>query len=343
MNDVDDARRRSVLERMQRARVFEEMLGVEFARQRDHAKAAFGGRNSAFEDYNRDFRIPIQGNLELSIGQEVAPSALCVWLTDDDYVGGTHRSHSLAVAKGVGWKSMLAEIYGRSTGLCGGRAGDFMLNDSRVNFENSAIMAQLTAVAAGHAFFHQRKQTGGLAAVFIGDGASNQGVVHETMNLASLWKLPLILVIEDNGYAISTPRRRGSAVEDLSVRSRAYDMPGVGVDDRDVDVLIEAFGSAVDRARAGAGPSLVVSRTHRLRGAFEGDSQAYRPEGELERETRLDALPQYSARLVESGVVSPEWIVQVNDRAREDFAEALAFAEASPYPDPRTAAEGLFA
>lgn len=343
MNGVDDARRRRVLETMHRARVFEDLLGAEFARQRDHAKAAFGGRNSAFEDYNREFRVPIQGNLELSIGQEAAPSALCAWLTDDDYAGGTHRSHSLAVAKGVEWRSMLAEIYGRATGMCGGRAGDFMLNDTSVNFESSAIMAQLTAVASGHAFFHQRKRTGGIAAVFIGDGASNQGVVHETMNLASTWKLPLVFVIEDNGYAISTPRHRGSAVDDLSVRSAAYGMPGISVDDRDVDRLIDVFGSAVTRARSGKGPSLVVSRTHRLRGAFEGDNQAYRPEGELEQETQMDALPRYTSQLIEARVVSPERVVQVTEQASQDFCQARAFAEASPYPDPDTAAEGLFA
>lgn len=180
-----DERQRGVLRTMIRARVFEVRLGDEFAGQREHAKRAFGGRNSAFEDYNREFRIPIQGNIELSIGQEAAPAALCSWLTADDYVAGTHRSHSLAIAKGVRADRMMAEIYGRATGLVGGRGGDFMLNDPAVSFENSAIMAQLTAVALGHAFAQARHRTRGVAAVCIGDGASNQGIVHETMNLAA--------------------------------------------------------------------------------------------------------------------------------------------------------------
>lgn len=340
---VEPDRRRSVLRTMIRARVFEESLGEEFAKQREHAKAAFGGRNSAFEDYNVEFRVPIQGNIELAIGQEAAPAAVCSWLTADDYAAGTHRSHALAVAKGVPVHRILAEIYGRQTGLTGGRGGDFMLNDPDVSFENSAIMAQLTSVSLGHAFAHGRRGTGGVATVFIGDGASNQGVVHESMNLAALWQLPVVFVIEDNGYAISTPRTRSSAVADLSVRAQAYGMPGRAVYDREVDELIVAAGAAVARARAGEGPSLLVSRTHRLRGAFEGDNQSYRPDGELEREEAADALWWYADLLLSQGLVDAPWLADVRARAEEEFGSGLAFAESSALPDPTTAAEGLFA
>ncbi|MBF4769362.1 thiamine pyrophosphate-dependent dehydrogenase E1 component subunit alpha [Nocardioides agariphilus] len=336
-------RRIGVLRTMVRARAFEEGLGEEFAKQREHAKAAFGGRNSAFEDYNAEFHIPIQGNIELAIGQEATPAAMCAWLTPDDYAAGTHRSHALAIAKGVPIDRMLAEIYGRATGLAGGRGGDFMLNDPDSGFENSAIMAQLTAVALGHAFAHQRQRTGGVATVFIGDGASNQGVVHESMNLAALWKLPVVFVIEDNGYAISTRRKSSSAVEDLSARALPYGMPGSTTEDREVDRLISTAGEAVARARRGDGPSLLVSRTHRLRGAFEGDSQAYRPDGELEDEEASDALPAYGRLLVEEGLVDDSWIRDIRAGAEADFARALDFAESSPYPEPETAREGLFA
>lgn len=340
---VDEERRRGVLSVMIDARVFEERLGEEFAKQREHAKNAFGGRNGAFEDYSREFRIPIQGNLELAIGQEAGPAALCSWLGDDDYVAGTHRSHALAVAKGVDRGRMLAEIYGRRTGLCGGRAGDFMLNDTSVSFENSAIMAQLTGVGLGHAFAHQRQRTAGVAAVFIGDGASNQGIVHESMNLAALWRLPIVFVIEDNGYAISTPRARSCAVADLSTRAVAYGMPGISVQDQEVDQLISVFGSAVARAREGAGPSLVVVRTRRLRGAFEGDNQSYRPAGEIETEEGNDALHHYSGRLVAESVVDEEWVRAQFRQANADFESALQFAEESAYPDPESAVGGLFA
>lgn len=340
---VGDDKRIAVLRTMIRARVFEERLGDEFAKQRDHAKGAFGGRNSAFEDYNTQFHIPIQGNIELAIGQEAAPAAVCSWLTDGDYVAGTHRSHALAVAKGVPFDRLLAEVYGREGGLARGRAGDFMLNDPTVNFENSAIMAQLTAVALGHAFAHQRQETGGVAAVFIGDGASNQGVVHESMNLASLWKLPVLFVIEDNGYAISTTRASSSAVADLSQRAVAYDMPGVTVHDRHVDDLVDHAGAAVARARRGDGPSLLVSRTHRLRGAFEGDNQSYRPDGELDRESADDALTSYASGLVGAGVVDEDWVTDVRMETEAEFGRALTFAESSPYPTPESALEGLFA
>jgi pyruvate dehydrogenase E1 component alpha subunit len=340
---INQDRRTSVLGTMIRARTFEECLGDEFAKQREHAKGAFGGRNSAFEDYNTTFHIPIQGNIELSIGQEAAPAAVCTWLRRDDYAAGTHRSHALAIAKGVSPRRMLAEIYGRETGLAQGRAGDFMLNDPSVNFENSAIMAQLTAVALGHAFAHRRQGTSGVATVFIGDGASNQGVVHESMNLASLWKLPVVFVVEDNGYAISTPRANSSAVIDLSVRAGAYGMPGISLDDCHVDELVETAGGAVARARRGDGPSLLVSRTHRLRGAFEGENQSYRPKGELEQETAADALAIYSALLVQEGVVTRSWLQETRSAAETEFADALSFAESSPYSDPQTALKGLFA
>lgn len=340
---VDDGHRTAVLTRMIRARVFDQSLGDEFAKQREHAKAAFGGRNSAFEDDNTEFHIPIQGNIELALGQEATPAAVCSWLTPDDYAAGTHRSHALALAKGVAMDRLLAEIYGKRTGLAGGRAGDFMLNDRDVHFENSAIMAQLTAVALGHAFAHRRRGTGGVATVFIGDGASNQGIVHETMNLAAAWGLPVVFVIEDNGYAISTTRSAASAVADLAVRAQAYGMPGVSLADRDVDDLIAAAGTAVTRARDGGGPSLLVSRTHRLAGAFEGDNQSYRPDGELEREAEDDALRAWSVLLREQGVVDAAWLEAAYTDAAVEFAEALSFAQTSPYPAADSALEGLFA
>lgn len=339
----NDEQLRTVVRTMIRARIFEESLGDEFAKQREHAKRAFGGRNGAFEDHNAEYTIPIQGNIELSIGQEAAAAALCSWLNTDDYAAGTHRSHALAIAKGVRMDRILAEIYGRATGLVGGRGGDFMLNDPDVNFENSAIMAQLTGVALGHAFAHRRQSSSGIAAVFIGDGASNQGIVHEAMNLAALWALPVIFVIEDNGYAISTERARSSSVEDLAVRALAYGMPGRSLDDSSLNEIVEGFGSAVARARSGAGPGLVVVHTHRLRGAFEGDNQSYRPAGELEREARRDALALYVEDLLSRGIIDAVWLDEARSAAIREFEEGLSLAEASPYPDPATAQEGLFA
>lgn len=339
----DDARRRAVLRRMIRSRAFETALGVEFEAQRDRARNAIGGRNSAFEEYNAEYRIPIQGNLELAIGQEAAPAALCEWLRTDDYAAGTHRSHALAISKGVEFYPILAEIYGREGGLCGGRAGDFMLHDVDVNFENSAIMGQLTAVALGHAFARKKQGSDAVAAVAIGDGASNQGVVHESMNLASLWRLPVIYLIEDNQYAISTHASRSSAVADLSRRALGYDMPAVRLDDRDVDELIIRFGQAVDRARRGEGPSLVVVRTRRLRGAFEGDNQSYRHAGELASEEAANALDGYERQLVASGVVEADWRDRITAEVALEFKAALRKAEASELPKPATATEGLFA
>jgi len=336
-------RRIAVLAQMIRSRVFESRLGEEFAAQREHAKQAHGGRNSAFEDYNSEFRIPIQGNIELSLGQEAGPAAVCSWLNADDYASGTHRSHSLALAKGVPENELLAEIYGKETGLCGGRGGDFMLNDARVNFENSAIMAQLTGIALGFAFAAKRTGRNSIATSFIGDGASNQGIVHEAMNLAAVWNLPMVFVIEDNNYAISTESSQTVATGDLSRRGLAYDIPTVRLSDRETDKLIREAGNAVERARSGNGPSLIVIDTNRLGGAFEGDNQSYRPQGELEAAAQQDALPAYQAQLLAEGVVSQAWVDEQYETARSVFAEALEFAEKSPFPRADSALEGLFA
>ena len=342
-NAEETNRRTAVLAQMIRSRVFETALGEVFAAQREHAKAALGGRNSAFEDYNAGHRIDIQGNIELSIGQEAGPAAVCAWLRDSDYAAGTHRSHSLALAKGVSARELLAEIYGRETGLCGGRAGDFMLNDTQVNFENSAIMAQLTGVALGHAFAAKRRGRDDIAVVFIGDGASNQGIVHESMNLAAVWALPVVFVIEDNEYAISTPSRSTIATGDLSLRGAAYGIPAARTADRRTDELIHKAGRMVARAQAGEGPSLLVIETNRLRGAFEGDNQSYRPPGELDSAGERDALPIYADRLLADGVVTREWIEDQHRMADEQFAADLAFAEGSPFPIAETALEGVFA
>lgn len=333
----------TVLKQMIHARVFESRLGEEFEAQRAHAKRAIGGRNSAFEHFNAEYRIPIQGNLELSIGQEAAPAAMCAWLTPEDYAAGTHRSHSLALAKGVPASELLAEIYGKATGICGGKGGDFMINDTRVNFENSAIMAQLTGVALGFAFASKRKQSDNIATVFIGDGASNQGIVHEAMNLAAVWSLPVVFVIEQNGYAISTPASASIATGDLTLRGRAYGIPSVAVADRNTDELIEEAGEAVTRARRGEGPSLLVVETNRLRGAFEGDNQSYRPIEELERAIESDALPAYQDQLISTGVVSQHWVDEAYEVAENNFRKALAFAKDSPFPSAESALKGVFA
>ncbi len=337
------SRRTAVLAQMIRSRVFETALGDVFAVQREHAKAARGGRNSAFEEYNTDFRIDIQGNIELSIGQEAGPAAVCAWLRDTDYAAGTHRSHSLALAKGVSGRDILAEIYGRETGLCGGRAGDFMLNDSRVNFENSAIMAQLTGVALGYAFAAKRRGSDDIAVVFIGDGASNQGIVHESMNLAAVWALPVVFVIEDNDYAISTSSRSTVATGNLALRGAAYGIPSARTADRRTDELMQEAGQMVARARSADGPSLLVIETNRLRGAFEGDNQSYRPPGELDGAAGRDALPIYTDQLLADGVVTRQWIEEQYRVAEDEFAADLAFAESSPFPRADTALEGVFA
>jgi TPP-dependent pyruvate/acetoin dehydrogenase alpha subunit len=186
---------------MVRVRVFELTLRALFTEVRRAAQAG-GGRLSAFEYGSPASGPELQGNIELSIGQEPVSAAI-LHLRPEDYLAGTHRAHHVALAKGVQMRALLAELFGRKGGLCRGRAGDFTLHDVSVNFESSPVVAQMLPVATGHALAAQAQGTDCVATVLLGDGAINQGTFHEAANLAGLWKLPVIYLLENNSYALS--------------------------------------------------------------------------------------------------------------------------------------------
>jgi acetoin:2,6-dichlorophenolindophenol oxidoreductase subunit alpha len=284
---------------------------------------------------------PIPGEMHLSDGQEPCAVGVCAHLRADDAVTATHRPHHVAIAKGVELHAMAAEIFGRRTGLSGGRGGHMHLFDARVNFCCSGIIAQGMGPAVGAALAAKLRGRDSIAVSFIGEGAANQGAFHETLNLAAVWRVPVVFVIEDNAYGISVAKRDSTAVERNAVRAQAYGMPGVFVPGNDVEAIYAAAGEAVRRARDRAGPTLIEIETHRLEGHFMGDAEQYRPKGELERLKALDPIPAYRNRLLESGVDAQD-LDAIEMRVREEVTVAIRFARTAPPPLPADAFEPVF-
>ncbi|HBW10197.1 MAG: acetoin:2,6-dichlorophenolindophenol oxidoreductase subunit alpha [Pseudomonas sp. BICA1-14] len=285
---------------------------------------------------------PIPGEMHLSNGQEPCAVGVCAHLEAGDIVTATHRPHHIAVAKGVDLNEMMAEIFGKATGLSGGRGGHMHLFDGRVNFSCSGIIAEGMGPAVGAALSRQMQGKPGVAVSFIGEGAANQGAFHETLNLAALWQLPVVFVIEDNAWGISVAKASATCIAQHHVRAAAYGMPGVFVENNDPDGVFRAAGEAIERARAGGGPTLIEIETYRLAGHFMGDGETYRPEGEKDGLMKKDPIPGYRQRLIDEGVLSEAQAEDIAARARRRIDEAVQFARESPYPRPEEALEKVF-
>ena len=285
---------------------------------------------------------PIPGEMHLSNGQEPCAVGVCAQLNAEDVVTATHRPHHIAVAKGVDLNQMLAEIFGKQTGLSGGRGGHMHLFDARENFSCSGIIAQGMGPAVGAALSRQLQGKPGVAVAFIGEGAANQGAFHETLNLAALWQLPVVFVIEDNAWGISVAKQASTAIERNYVRAAAYGMPGVFVPGNDADAIFAAAFEAIERARSGGGPSLIEIETSRLAGHFMGDGEQYRPAGEKAALQAKDPIPAYRQRLLDLGVLDEQQAEAIAARARGRVDEAVLFARESAYPAPEEALEMVF-
>ncbi|MBV7550604.1 thiamine pyrophosphate-dependent dehydrogenase E1 component subunit alpha [Pseudomonas sp. PDM26] len=285
---------------------------------------------------------PIPGEMHLSNGQEPCAVGVCAHLAVEDIVTATHRPHHIAVAKGVDLDEMVAEIFGKKTGLSGGRGGHMHLFDARVNFSCSGIIAQGMGPAVGAALSRQLQGKSGVAVAYLGEGAANQGAFHETLNLAALWKLPVVFVIEDNAWGISVAKASSTAIERNYLRAAAYGMPGVFVPGNDADAIFAAAGEAIARARAGEGPSLIEIETHRLAGHFMGDGETYRPAGEKQALLAKDPIPVYRQRLLDLGVLDEVGAAAIEERARGRVDAAVQFARDSAYPAPQEALERVF-
>jgi TPP-dependent pyruvate/acetoin dehydrogenase alpha subunit len=277
----------------------------------------------------------VPGPAHSSIGQEGAIVGACMALRDQDYIAGTHRSHGHPIGKGADVKPLLAEILGKATGVCKGRGGSMHLADSKVgSIGESAIIGGGIPIAAGAALSAQVRGTDQVALSFFGDGAANAGVLAETMNMAAVWKLPVIFFCENNMYAATTPAKDSHGQPDVAKRAAGYGMPGVIVDGQDVDAVYDAVTTATLRARRGDGPTLIEAKTYRFDehciGLFIKGS--YRPKEEIELyQTTRDPIALYKTKLLAAGRTEAE-LAEVEAEVKQTLTEAMKFAKDSPFP-----------
>ncbi|OIH83192.1 pyruvate dehydrogenase (acetyl-transferring) E1 component subunit alpha [Arthrobacter sp. UCD-GKA] len=282
----------------------------------------------------------VPGEMHLAAGQEPVAAGIGAHLSQGDAMTATHRPHHLAIAHGVDMRKMAAEIFGRETGLGRGRGGHMHLFDPEAHFSCSGIVAEGLPPALGQAFAFQRAGTDRVAVAVAGEGAANQGAFHEALNLAALWKLPVVFVIEDNDWGISVPRSTSTSVLSNADRAAGYAMPGIRIEDNAVEDVWAAAGEAVRRARAGEGPSLIEVHTLRLWGHFEGDAQGYR--GDLEGVPGRDPIPTYQKHLSDAGILDDAAFTNMGETASATVEDAIAFAKSSPLPDPADALKYVF-
>ncbi|MCK9514675.1 MAG: thiamine pyrophosphate-dependent dehydrogenase E1 component subunit alpha [Ottowia sp.] len=286
---------------------------------------------------------PIPGEMHLSNGQEPCAVGVCAHLTPTDVVTSYHRPHHVAVAKGVDLNRMVAEIMGKKTGLSGGRGGHMHLFDPTVNFSCAGIVAQGLAPAVGAMLSRHLQKKPGVAVAYLGEGATNAGAFHESLNLAAVWNLPVLFVVEDNSWGISVSKAQSTAVPRNDARAAGYGMPGVYVPGNDADAIFDAAGEIIERMRKGGGPALMELETYRLAGHFVGDAEGYRPEGEKEALQAKDPIPAYSKRLIETGALTDDSDRELVQAAHAKVDAAIAFGRESSYPDPEEAMQHVFA
>jgi TPP-dependent pyruvate/acetoin dehydrogenase alpha subunit len=279
----------------------------------------------------------IKGLLHLGIGQEGVAVGAASALRTEDLVFGGHRAHAHALAKGADPERLLAELAGRTSGYCAGKGGSMHIAAPEVGFMTATgIVAGNIPLALGAAFASVVGERGTVAVAFFGDGAGQTGAFHESLNIASLWNLPLVLVCENNGYAEFTPLSSHTKVERLVEHGRTYGIPGATVDGNDVHAVAEAVRTAVDRARAGGGPTFVEALTYRLRGHYEGDPAKYRELSELAEWKAKDPIARYTATLLEERTIDAagEAVNAIELAARERVARAADLALAGDVPGP---------
>jgi acetoin:2,6-dichlorophenolindophenol oxidoreductase subunit alpha len=274
----------------------------------------------------------IRGYLHPYLGEEAIAVGAIAALGPDDYIVSTHRGHGHAIAKGHDPRRMMAELFGRETGYCHGRGGSMhVASRSTRNLGANGIVGGGLAIAAGAAMAIRQRGGHEVVVAFCSDGSSANGIWHEAMNLAAIWDLPVIFVLENNQYAVSTPIRDSARVSQLSERAAAYGMPGLTVDGNDAVVVYEAMEAPIRRARAGEGPTLLECMTFRHGGHHVNDPGLYLPQDELQRWKAHDPLIVLRGRLAEAGV-DEAVIAEADARVEQLMDEAVAFADASPNP-----------
>lgn len=292
-------------------------------------------------------RQMVMGIVHLYIGEEAVATGVCANLRKDDYITSTHRGHGHCIAKGGDLRLMMAELFGRSRGYCRGKGGSMHIADFNLGILGAnGIVGAGMPIAGGAGLSIKLRGTDQVAVSFFGDGACNQGSFHESLNLAAVWKLPVIFVCENNQYAISAAQKRVGAIEDYYLRKAAYGIEGCKVDGNDVLAVYQAASEAVARARRGEGPTLIECKTYRWRGHYEGEADRtylYRTKEEIEQWMKQCPIERFKKVLLERNVVRESDLKAIEDEIEQELREAVEFAETSPEPELEEALTGVYA
>ena len=311
--------RKEALQRMLRIREFDTKVGEYFA----------------------DGDIP--GFVHLYVGEEAVGVGACAALEEDDYITSTHRGHGHCIAKGLDPKLMMAEVFGKREGYCNGKGGSMHIADVDSHMLGAnGIVGAGPPLGTGAALSITQKDEDRVALSFCGDGAVAQGQVHEAVNLASAWNLPVIFLVENNQYGEGTPVSDQHNVENLSDTAAAYDIPGINVDGMDITAVNEAVEEARKRARDGAGPTFIEADTYRFHGHFEGDQELYRDEEEVEEWRKRDPIDAFSERLIDRDELTDEELEEMRTDIETEIEEALEYAMDADDPSPEEAYEDMF-
>jgi acetoin:2,6-dichlorophenolindophenol oxidoreductase subunit alpha len=287
----------------------------------------------------------IHGTMHLCIGQEPTAVGACAALTDEDKITSTHRGHGHCIAKGTDVSRMMAELLGKETGYCKGKGGSMHIADlEKGNLGANGIVAGGLPIACGAAFTSVKKKLGYVVLCFFGDGATNQGSFHESLNLASIWKLPVIFFCENNQYGMSGNIKEMTNIENLAERASSYGIPGEIVDGTDVLKVYEVTKKAVERAKNGQGPTLIEAKTYRWKGHSRSDARKYRSrEEEQDWIKNKDGIKNFKQKLINDGVITEKEAMEIEERVKHVIADAVKFAEESPEPSIDSLEEDVYA
>jgi pyruvate dehydrogenase E1 component alpha subunit len=286
----------------------------------------------------------VPGTIHLYAGEEAIAVGVCAALERDDYITSTHRGHGHCIAKGADLKRTMAEILGKETGYCKGKGGSMHIADFSIGMLGAtAVVGAGIPIAVGAGLSIKLRKTRQVVACFFGEGASNQGTFHEGINMASVWRLPVIFVCENNLYAMGTRQSRVMNIENIADRAVAYGIPGIAVDGNDVLAVYEATVKAVERARKGEGPTLIECKTYRHKGHSRVDPAKYRPKEEVEEWLAKDPIKRFKEKLLQTKTLTEAEIQRIENEVAAEIEEAVKFAMESPYPEPEEALEDVYA
>ncbi len=320
---------KSSLTREKLIEMFRKMLEIRFFEEK------------VFELYGQNL---VPGTIHLYAGQEAVAVGVCSNLRKDDYITSTHRGHGHCIAKSAELKRIMAEILGKKTGYCKGKGGSMHIADfSRGMLGATAIVGAGIPIAVGAGLSIKLRGTDQVVVCFFGEGASNQGTFHEGINMASVWKLPVVFVCENNLYAMGTRQSRVMAIENIADRAIAYGIPGVVVDGNDVLAVYEVAQKAIEKARKGEGPMLIECKTYRQKGHSRVDPARYRPKEEVEEWLAKDPIKRFKEKLLQTNMLMEMEIQRIEKETSAEVEKAVKFAMESPYPAPKEALEDVYA